>query len=179
VRKAGRDKVSPRKNQPSKARSVSVEAYIAPSDPVFSIGRAAERVGVSQSTLRLYEREGLISPAKSKSGRRLYSVIDLMLVEKIRILLRDHGLNFAGVRAYFSAIPCWRMKDAKDGECSNCSAYQGQLVPCWSCETARALCPREDCARCEVYAAAAGLPLPQGVRTLQRKQVRPGPAAAK
>jgi MerR family transcriptional regulator/heat shock protein HspR len=61
------------------------------------IGVVADRFGVHPQTLRLYEREGLIRPARSAGNTRLY---DLETVERLEIILtltRDLGVNLAGV----------------------------------------------------------------------------------
>ncbi len=61
------------------------------------IGAVARRFGVHPQTLRLYEREGLIRPARSSGNTRLY---DLETVERLEIILtltRDLGVNLAGV----------------------------------------------------------------------------------
>jgi MerR family transcriptional regulator, heat shock protein HspR len=61
------------------------------------IGVVARRFGVHPQTLRLYEREGLIRPARSSGNTRLY---DLETVERLEIILtltRDLGVNLAGV----------------------------------------------------------------------------------
>src|SRR5512141_2347779 len=61
------------------------------------IGAVARRFGVHPQTLRLYEREGLIRPARSSGNTRLY---DLETVERLEIILtltRELGVNLAGV----------------------------------------------------------------------------------
>ena len=67
------------------------------SDEYVLIGVVAQRFGVHPQTLRLYEREGLIRPARSSGNTRLY---DLETVERLEIILtltRDLGVNLAGV----------------------------------------------------------------------------------
>ena len=48
-------------------------------------------------TLRLYEREGLLKPFRSQGNTRLYSDEDLRQLELILNLIRDLGVNLAGV----------------------------------------------------------------------------------
>lgn len=48
-------------------------------------------------TLRLYEREGLLKPSRSQGNTRLYSDDDLKRLELILTLIRDLGVNLAGV----------------------------------------------------------------------------------
>jgi len=45
--------------------------------PVFSISIAAQLLGISVHTLRMYEREGLIIPFKTRTNRRLFSENDI------------------------------------------------------------------------------------------------------
>jgi MerR family transcriptional regulator/heat shock protein HspR len=48
-------------------------------------------------TLRLYEREGLLKPSRSQGNTRLYTDEDLRQLELILNLIRDLGVNLAGV----------------------------------------------------------------------------------
>jgi MerR family transcriptional regulator, heat shock protein HspR len=61
------------------------------------IGVVARRFGVHPQTLRLYEREGLIRPARSAGNTRLYDQETVERLEIILTLTRDLGVNLAGV----------------------------------------------------------------------------------
>jgi len=61
------------------------------------ISSVAERFDIHPQTLRLYEREGLITPARSKGNTRLYDEETLDRLETILTLTRDMGVNLAGV----------------------------------------------------------------------------------
>jgi MerR family transcriptional regulator/heat shock protein HspR len=63
----------------------------------FAIGVVAKMYNIHQQTLRLYEREGLLKPARSEGNTRLYSEKDLERLELILNLSRDMGVNLAGV----------------------------------------------------------------------------------
>ena len=68
----------------------------------YIISIAAQRAEVHEQTLRHYERLGLISPARKGSSPhspRLYSEHDIERVVQIRNLMRDLGVNLAGVEA--------------------------------------------------------------------------------
>lgn len=52
---------------------------------------------IHPQTLRLYEREGLLKPSRSEGNTRLYSAEDLKRLEIILNLIRDLGVNLAGV----------------------------------------------------------------------------------
>jgi MerR family transcriptional regulator/heat shock protein HspR len=63
----------------------------------YAIGVVAKMYNVHQQTLRLYEREGLLKPARSDGNTRLYAEKDLERLELILNLSRDMGVNLAGV----------------------------------------------------------------------------------
>jgi len=67
-----------------------------PSRGVYGISVAASLVGNAPQNLRLYEARGLVAPARSEGGTRLYSENDLERLRVIADLLGD-GLNLAGV----------------------------------------------------------------------------------
>ena len=64
---------------------------------LFSISVAAELAGLHPQTLRIYEREGLLDPARSAGGTRRYSRRDIGRLQEICALTAD-GLNLAGIR---------------------------------------------------------------------------------
>jgi MerR family transcriptional regulator/heat shock protein HspR len=68
-----------------------------PGRGLFSISVAAELTGLHPQTLRIYEQEGLLSPARSAGGTRRYSADDIDRLHQIMALTSD-GLNLAGVR---------------------------------------------------------------------------------
>ncbi len=71
------------------------------SRPVYIISVAAELVSVHPRTLRIYEGEGLVRPARTPTNIRLYSENDLRRVLWIRHLTQNLGVNLAGVRVLF------------------------------------------------------------------------------
>ncbi|MEO7373720.1 MAG: MerR family transcriptional regulator [Terrimesophilobacter sp.] len=64
---------------------------------VYGITVAAELAGLGQQTLRLYERKGLLTPARTAGGTRRYSDQDVTVLRRTVELLAD-GLNLAGAR---------------------------------------------------------------------------------
>jgi MerR family transcriptional regulator/heat shock protein HspR len=64
---------------------------------VYVISVAAELAGVHPQTLRIYERTGLLEPARTVGGSRRYSDDDIRLLQRIHDLTED-GLNLAGVK---------------------------------------------------------------------------------
>jgi MerR family transcriptional regulator/heat shock protein HspR len=61
------------------------------------ISVAAELVGMHPQTLRLYEAKGLVRPARTPGGTRLYSDLDIERLRLIQRLTTGLGLNLAGV----------------------------------------------------------------------------------
>ncbi|MEA2538101.1 MAG: MerR family transcriptional regulator, heat shock protein HspR [Chloroflexota bacterium] len=72
-----------------------------PARPVYVISVAAGLVRVHPRTLRIYEDEGLLCPARTPSNIRLYSEDDIRRVLWIRHLTQDRGVNLAGIRILF------------------------------------------------------------------------------
>ena len=62
---------------------------------VYVISVAAELAGVHPQTLRIYERKGLLEPARTGGGSRRYSEDDIALLQRIQDLT-EAGLNLAG-----------------------------------------------------------------------------------
>jgi MerR family transcriptional regulator/heat shock protein HspR len=62
-----------------------------------SISAAARRLGLHVNTLRKYERQGLINPARSRGNQRVFSSEDLARLEQIKRLVDGRGVNLAGV----------------------------------------------------------------------------------
>ena len=68
-----------------------------PSRGVYGISVAAELSGVRPQALRMYERKGLIDPARTDGGTRRYSEDDLDRLRRVTDLV-DEGVNLAGVK---------------------------------------------------------------------------------
>src|SRR5438270_4037253 len=63
----------------------------------YMISAVAEQYEIHPQTLRLYEREGLLTPSRSEGNTRLYTDEDLERLEVILKLTRELGVNLAGV----------------------------------------------------------------------------------
>jgi MerR family transcriptional regulator/heat shock protein HspR len=64
---------------------------------VYVISVAAELAGVHPQTLRIYERKGLLDPARTEGGSRRYSEGDIEQLRRIQDLTAA-GLNLEGVK---------------------------------------------------------------------------------
>lgn len=63
----------------------------------YMISVVSQKYDIHPQTLRLYEREGLLTPSRTEGNTRLYSDEDLAQLETILTLTRDLGVNLAGV----------------------------------------------------------------------------------
>jgi MerR family transcriptional regulator/heat shock protein HspR len=65
---------------------------------VYIISVAAELAGVHPQTLRIYERKGLLTPARTAGNTRRYSERDIDRLRAIQRLTQVEGINLAGVK---------------------------------------------------------------------------------
>lgn len=67
--------------------------------PVYPIRTVARLTGVSDKALRAWEgRYGLITPARTSGGHRLFSKSDILRIKEIKKMLREDGMSMSGVR---------------------------------------------------------------------------------
>lgn len=64
---------------------------------LYMISVVADMFDIHPQTLRAYEREGLLRPARTNGNTRLYSQEDIERIELILRLTKDLGVNLAGV----------------------------------------------------------------------------------
>src|SRR5438552_8734743 len=70
-----------------------------PSDrALYIISVAAELAGVHPQTLRIYERKGLLQPARTAGNTHRYVYQDIVRLRMIQRLTQEQGLNLAGVK---------------------------------------------------------------------------------
>lgn len=92
--------------------------------PLYQIGIAAQQVGLSARTLRIYEDEGLIRPArKPGSDQRIYNDQDLIWIRCISELIHGHSLTTTGIRRLLDLIPCWEVKHCPEDIASRCAPH--------------------------------------------------------
>jgi len=65
---------------------------------VYIISVAAELAGMHPQTLRIYERKGLLRPARTAGNTRRYSERDIEMLRTIHQLTQEQGINLAGVK---------------------------------------------------------------------------------
>jgi MerR family transcriptional regulator/heat shock protein HspR len=119
--------------------------------PLYPIGVVAELVGTTDQTLRLYEKHGLIKPAR-RNKNRFYSENDIKWVGCIRDLIHNKKISIEGIKKLLEFAPCWEITQCSEERKSKCSAYIDKTKPCW--ELNRMICNRESgkiCEDCVVY----------------------------
>ncbi|TET32970.1 MAG: MerR family transcriptional regulator [Planctomycetota bacterium] len=120
-------------------------------DPVISIGTLSKKVGLSVSTVRHYESEGLIIPFRDDSGRRLFSLEDVFRLQNIQHLIQDLGLNIEGIRRMQALLPCWDLFRCKKKTRDKCPAFQSRERPCWTIKGLPCSPQGNECRKCIVY----------------------------
>ena len=121
-------------------------------EPLYTIGVAARKLGVSPETLRFYEHEGLLIVYRTETGRRLYSQRDLDWISCFRERMAENRLNVAGIRLLLALMPCWDLKPCTKEDQQRCQAYLNYKVVCWAVDTpASAACDLDECRQCHVY----------------------------
>jgi MerR family transcriptional regulator/heat shock protein HspR len=72
-------------------------------EAAFVISVAARLTGMHANTLRKYERERLLRPARTVGNLRMYSSQDMARLRQIKTLSEDRGVNVAGIRLALGA----------------------------------------------------------------------------
>jgi len=67
-------------------------------EPVYVISIAAKLAGLPSWTLRVLDKEGIVSPQRTAKDRRLYSDRDIARLAHVRYLTEERGVNMNGVR---------------------------------------------------------------------------------
>ena len=119
-------------------------------EPLFPIRTAAKLLNISVHTLRMYEKEGLLIPFKTKSKRRLFSKTDIERVECIRRAINEDKISINGIKAIFSLIPCWQIVGCNETS-DRCMAFGEHSKPCWSLKHEHNHCTDRNCRECEIY----------------------------
>jgi len=124
-------------------------------ETLYTIGEAADVLGVSIPTIRMYEREGLIISNRRESRHRRYTETDIERIRCIRTMIRKEKVSIAGIRHLLALIPCWKIKNCPEEVRSACSAYQQTDAPCWMAANKSWDCKSAECRICPVYTQVA------------------------
>ncbi len=118
---------------------------------LFTIGEAADLLGISVQTLRYYEHEGLIIPFHRESKHRRYSLQDIDRIRCMRVMINEQKVSIEGIKHLLSLIPCWNIKGCSMASRTNCDAFQLHSTPCWMVTHKSKECKNAECRLCPVY----------------------------
>ncbi|MBI5741505.1 MAG: MerR family transcriptional regulator [Nitrospirae bacterium] len=124
--------------------------------PLYPIGVMAELAGITEQTLRLYEKHDLITPAR-RNKNRYYSENDINWLKCLRDLIHIKKISIEGIKKLLDYAPCWEINDCPEERRQQCSAYIDRSKPCW--EMTGKVCNGEGkkrCKECVVYISRAG-----------------------
>ena len=79
-------------------RDVRRQTNISLDKPIYTISVASEILETHPRTLMMYEHLGLVVPKRTSTNRRRFSQRDIMKLQTIQRLTRQHSVNLAGVR---------------------------------------------------------------------------------
>ena len=79
-------------------RDIRRETQISLDKPIYTISIASEILQTHPRTLMMYEHLGLVVPKRTSTNRRRFSQRDVMKLQTIQRLTRQHSVNLAGVR---------------------------------------------------------------------------------
>lgn len=86
-------------------------------EPVYMISVAARLCRLHPQTLRMYERLGLVQPARIGTKNRMYSEEDIERLRQIHRLTQDMGVNLAGVEVILDLLEkMQKMQEQMDAE---------------------------------------------------------------
>jgi MerR family transcriptional regulator/heat shock protein HspR len=122
--------------------------------PLFTIGIVAELIGITDQTLRLYEKQGLIKPSR-RNKNRYYSENDIKWLTCIRDLIHNKKISIEGIKKLLEYAPCWEITECNEEDRIKCTAYINKTKPCW--ELNKTICNKKSgkgCEECVVYLAA-------------------------
>ncbi len=124
-------------------------------EPIFPISVAARLLDVHPRTLRIYEEEGLLKPAR-RGNKRFFSNDDIEWVRCLRKFIHEEGISIPGVKKLLKLTPCWQIKNCPEDVRSGCTAFVDNSTPCW--QRAKLYCVMEpslsQCEHCEVFVKA-------------------------
>jgi MerR family transcriptional regulator/heat shock protein HspR len=119
--------------------------------PLYPIGIVSELLGTTDQTLRLYEKHGLITPAR-RNKNRFYSENDIKWLRCVRDLIHVRKISIEGIKKLLEYAPCWEITGCPSERKEKCSAFIDKTKACW--ELNRMICNKEagrDCEDCIVF----------------------------
>jgi hypothetical protein len=109
--------------EPSRVAPVLVETS-AEHAACFPIGIVADLLGVTDQTLRLYEAQGLVKPAR-RNRERYYCAGDVQWLECLRRLIHREKVSIEGIKRLLHFAACWEIAGFREGfPCARCPVFR-------------------------------------------------------
>ncbi|KJR42383.1 MerR family transcriptional regulator [Candidatus Magnetoovum chiemensis] len=119
--------------------------------PLYPIGVVAELIGITDQTLRLYEKHGLLKPSR-RNKNRYYSENDIKWLRCVRTLIHDRKISIEGIKLLLEYAPCWEITNCPEDRKISCLAYVNKTKPCWELKSLRCKGNNDrTCKDCIVY----------------------------
>ncbi len=112
--------------KPTEIRRAASVLVDAPGEPGsgLPIGIVADLLGVTEQTLRLYEAQGLVKPAR-RNRERNYCRGDVQWLECLRHLIHTEKVSIEGVKRLLRFAPCWEIVGfPQDLRCGQCPVFR-------------------------------------------------------
>jgi hypothetical protein len=121
----------------------------------YSIGDVSGIVGLSQKTLRDYEKIGLLRPARQpRTNNRVYTNYEINQIKRISTLMREEGYTLPCLVRLLQLAPCWKIFNC-EGKTS-CNAYLNPHEACYVVRREHGTLCDGTCEQCAVYINWAG-----------------------
>jgi MerR family transcriptional regulator/heat shock protein HspR len=91
-----------------------------PEVPLYAIRVVSEFLNVTEQTLRVYEKNGLIRPYR-RNRDRYYTANDVVWLKCLRRFLKEDGINLKGIERLLRLVPCYAISTCAD--CRDCTAH--------------------------------------------------------
>lgn len=98
--------------------------------PLYPIGIVAELIGATDQTLRLYEKHGLVKPAR-RNRDRYFSENDIKWIRCLRNLIHVQKISIEGIKRLLEYAPCWDIMKCSEETRRKCTASIDRTKPCW------------------------------------------------
>jgi len=116
----------------------------------YSIGEVSDIVGLSQKTLRDYEKMGLLRPARQpRTNNRVYTNYEIDQIERISTLMHEEGFTLPCLVRLLQLAPCWKIFECDIK--STCNAYLRPHEPCYKVRSEHGTLCDGKCEQCAVY----------------------------
>ena len=116
----------------------------------FTIGDVSLKVGLSQKTIRDYEKMGLIKPIRApRTNNRVYTDFEITQIKHISHLIHNEGFTLSCIRHILQLAPCWRVFGCEAKE--DCPAYHHCHTPCYETRKRFDTLCSGSCEQCAIY----------------------------